>query len=72
MTSTIITDPVKDEGFPKLMIGKSCGNIVLFYAPNTGVCIVPAVGSGIAVGEWGDKWYDTYEPFHGTIQLRNE
>jgi len=75
MISTIITDPVKDEGkgFPKLMKGFDV--VVLFISERYGTVVYREKNAfgGTPLGYWDDTWYsDQFTDFHGTILLRNE
>jgi len=74
MTSTIITDPVKDEGgFPKLL--KGIDVVVLFTSERVGTVVFreDKAFSGTPLGYWDDTWYSAqFSDFHGTVQLRNE
>ena len=77
MTSTIITDPVKDEGgFPKLMRYDD-GGILLVNgysdAEKSYIGMVVLDGPGCEIGYYMKSWdRDGLTDFHGTIQLRND
>ena len=77
MTSTTITDPVKDGGgYPVLKrfandSGYNC--VVLFTKKNTGFVVFRSNAIEWILGEYCDNWAEPdFTDFHGTVQLRNE
>ena len=76
MTSTIITDPVKDDGkFPKLKQWKTEGGYIwiVLITEEDGGFMVYSDDPNEPVGTHSDHWgSEGFALFHGTIQLRNE
>jgi hypothetical protein len=61
----------KDNEYPKLMISKDFGHIVLMDAPKRGVNI--REGSNYIVGYFSEHWnMDCFEDFTGTVTLKNK
>jgi len=77
MTSTTITDPVKDWGkFPKLMEydnNDGSGSYVILVISNCVGIVLTDTNRNWHMGEYlDDLAMEDFADFHGTVQLRNE
>ncbi len=62
----------KEKPFPKLMISKLSGNIILFKKNKAGTCIVSKEPI-IQIGHYSDDWtMDNFTDYNEPITLQND
>jgi hypothetical protein len=62
----------KEKPFPKIMISKSTGNIILFEKNKAGTCIV-SKELNIQIGSYSDTWtMSNFTDYNEPITLQND